>query len=141
MSSLSLGLIILLQPETFPPLLLSWKAEHLRRETGDDRFRSEMEIVHKSLWKRLKVALTRSLVLALEPIVLFMTLYLTVLYTVLFTFLVGYPTIFQIVDGTSQGLTNIIFTGIFVGVLLASFRVPWMYKITKKKIREGRLCS
>ncbi|KUJ11239.1 MFS general substrate transporter [Mollisia scopiformis] len=131
-SGVGLGLIVLFQPETYPPLLLVWKAKHLRQKTCDDRFRAEMEIVESTLWSRLKIALTRPLVLALEPIVLFMTLYLTVLYIVLFTFLDGYPYIFQRVYGTSQGLTNVIFTGIFVGIVLASFLVPWVYRITKE---------
>ncbi|RDW61640.1 MFS general substrate transporter-58 [Coleophoma crateriformis] len=119
-SAFVLGLVVFFQPETFPPLLLQWKAKHLRDETGDHRFRAEIEIMHISLWMRLKIALTRPLKFALEPIVVLMTLYMTVLYIVLFTFLDGYPHIFQKVYKTSQGLTNVIFT------------VPWVYKITKE---------
>lgn len=130
-SAVVLSLILLCQPETFPPLLLKWKGEHLRRETGDNRFRAEFEIIQTSLWSRLKVALIRPLLLASEPIVLFMTLYLTVLYIVLFTFLDGYTYIFQDVYGTSQGLTNVIFTAMFVGILLSAFLVPWVYMRTK----------
>lgn len=136
-SAIGLVLIILFQPETYPPLLLKWKAEHLRAETGDNRFCAELEIVHTSLWFRLKIALIRSLVLALEPIVLCMTLYLTVLYIVLFTFLDGYPYIFQEVYGISQGLTSVIFCGLFVGILLASFLVPWVYKVTKESFKNN----
>lgn len=126
-----LVLILLFQPETFAPLLLKWKAEHLRRQTGDDRYRSQLEIIPISFGARLKVALARPLAFAFEPIVLCMTLYLTVLYIVLFTFLDGYPYIFGQVYGTSQGLTNVLFTGIFVGVMLAGLLVPWVYRITK----------
>ncbi len=131
-SGLVLGMILLFQPETFPPLLLKWKANHLRTWTGDERFRAESEIQKMVLAKRLKVALTRPVLFAFEPIVFFMTLYLTALYIVLFTFLDGYPYIFQEVYGTSQGLTNVIFSGMFVGVVLAGSLVPWVYKITKE---------
>jgi len=136
-SALVSSLVVLFQPETFPPLLLKWKAKHLRRETGDDRYRAELEIIQVPLWARLRLALTRPLAFALEPIVLFMTLYLTVLYVILFTFLDGYPYIFQKVYRTSQGLTNVIFTGIFIGVLLGSLVVPWVYKKTKASFAEN----
>ncbi|KAH8805190.1 major facilitator superfamily domain-containing protein [Xylogone sp. PMI_703] len=132
-----LGLVVLLQPETFPPLLLAWKAQRLRERTGDDRFRAELEIVHTSLWTRLKFALTRPILFAFEPIVALMTLYLTVLYIVLFTFLDGYTYIFQDVYGTSQGLTNVIFTGLFVGIVLAGFLVPLVYNITKASFAKN----
>lgn len=135
-SALVLGVIVLFQPETFPPLLLQWKARHLRYETGDHRFRAEMEIVDAALWTKLKIALTRPLIFALEPIVVFMTLYLTVLYIVMFTFLDGYTYIFQEVYDISQGLTNVIFTGMAVGIFLASFLVPWVYKITKESFAK-----
>jgi MFS family permease len=136
-SGIVLSLIVLFQPETFPPLLLKWKAKHLRRETGDDRFRADLEIVETSIWTRLKVALVRPVHLALEPIVLLMTLYLTVLYIVFFTFLDGYPHIFQYTYGISQNLTNVIFTGMFVGVILGGFTVPWVYKITKQSLSNN----
>lgn len=136
LSSAVLSLITLLQPETYPPLLLRWKAKHFRLQTGDDRFRAEAEIVHSSLWIQLNIALIRSLHLSTEPIVMVLTLYLTVLYVVIFTFLVGYPHIYEEVYGTSQGLTNVWFTGLFVGVLLAWILVPWVYKKTKESISQ-----
>lgn len=71
----------LFQPETYPPILLKWKAQHLRRLTGDDRYASESEVKAESLGKRLKTALWRPFLLtATEPIVLLIALYLTVIY-------------------------------------------------------------
>ncbi|CZR54256.1 related to mfs-multidrug-resistance transporter [Phialocephala subalpina] len=131
-SALVLSIVVLFLPETFPPLLMAWKARHLRHETGDDRYRAESEITQTSLWSRLKISLTRPLVLALEPIVLCMTIYLSVLFIVLFTFLDGYPHVFQRVYGISQGLTSVIFTALYVGIMSAGFLVPWVYKITKE---------
>jgi MFS family permease len=137
-SAVVLGVIVLFQPETFPPLLLRWKAQHLRHETGNTRFSSEMEIIQKPLGTRLYEALSRSITLAFEPIVISMALYLTVLYIVLFTFLDGYTYIFEEVYDISQGLTNVIFSGICVGILLASFLVPWRYIETKKSFDNNK---
>jgi hypothetical protein len=44
-------------PETYLPLLLDWKAEHLRRVTGDDRFVSE-HAQSSSFLKRLREELS-----------------------------------------------------------------------------------
>jgi hypothetical protein len=43
-SGLVLVLILLFQPETFGPILLKWKAAHLRKITGDERFVAPAEI-------------------------------------------------------------------------------------------------
>lgn len=137
-AGLVLSLIVLFQQETYPPLLLKWKAQHLRRITGDDRFRSELEITKTTLWTRLEISLKRPFLLMTEPIVFLMALYLTVLYIVLFTFLDGYTYIFSDTYGTSQGLTNVIFAGIFVGIVLAALLVPFAYRKTKQDIEKHK---
>ncbi|KAF2246952.1 MFS general substrate transporter [Trematosphaeria pertusa] len=38
MSGLIRGAVVVFQPETYPPVLLAWKAWHLRAVTGDDRY-------------------------------------------------------------------------------------------------------
>lgn len=119
------------QPETFPPLLLSWKAKHLRRITGDKRFYAEHEIERIPLLTRLKVALPRPFIMAFtEPVIFLITLYMSVLYIILFTFFDGYDFIFRETYGISQGMSNTIFLGIAVGVCLVGAWLPWMYKMT-----------
>lgn len=129
-------LLLLLMPETYAPLLLQWKAEHLRRITGDDRYRSELEIVEATLGTRLKTSMTRPFLMATEPIILAMTLYLSVVYIVLFTFLVGWPDIFQDTYGISQGLSNIIFLAMFVGLFYTALLVPIICRITTRQVKQ-----
>lgn len=132
-----LTIIILGQPETYAPLLLSWKAEHFRRVTGDDRFRSLLEVRKTSLWTRLKIALWRPFVMIwTEPIILLMSLYLTIVYIVLFTFFVGFTFIFEEVYGISQGLTNIIWVAVFIGFFPLGLTLPIIYKWTVKDIQK-----
>ncbi|KAF3763974.1 hypothetical protein M406DRAFT_65239 [Cryphonectria parasitica EP155] len=128
-------LVFLLMPETYSPLLLRWKAKHLRRVTGDDRFRSEHEIIKSTLFSRLKVSMTRPFLMFTEPIILFMCLYLSVVYIVLFTFLVGWPYIFQDTYQISQGLSNILFLAMFIGVWFNLLLVPVVYRMTTKQIK------
>jgi MFS family permease len=135
LSGLVVSLVFFFMPETYSPLLLQWKAGHLRRITGDNRYRSESEIVDATLLSRLKVSMTRPFVMFTEPIIIAMTLYLTVVYVVLFTFLVGFPYVFQDTYGISQALTNVIFISMFVGIQLTFLLIPIVYRITTKQIK------
>ena len=137
MAALVLVIIIFFQIETYPPLLLKWKAQHLRKLTGDDRFRAELEVTESTLWTRLRTSMARPFLFIQEPIVMCMTLYLTVLYIVLFTFLDGYTYIFGETYGIGQGLTNVIFAGMFVGMAFISFLVPWVYRKTKNELESN----
>jgi MFS family permease len=80
-SAVVLGIVAFLQPETFPPILLKWKAQHLRELTGDERYRAEIEIRSETFMQRLGTALYRPFLLtATEPIIILIALYLTVVY-------------------------------------------------------------
>ncbi|KAF2770198.1 MFS general substrate transporter [Teratosphaeria nubilosa] len=139
-SGLVLSLVALFLPETYPPILLKWKAQHLRELTGDDRYCGAIEIRQESLAHRLKRALYRPILLtSREPIIMLIALYLAVIYIILFTFLNGYPYIFEGTYGISQGLSGVCFIGIIVGLFGASALVPMIYKWAKhdmKKIEE-----
>ncbi|OHE90837.1 major facilitator superfamily transporter [Colletotrichum orchidophilum] len=135
-SGLVLVLVLLCMPETYGPLLLQWKAAHYRRITGDDRFRSEHEIVHATLFSRLKTSMTRPFLMLKEPIIIVMTLYISVVYIVLFIFLVGWPYIFEYTYGLNQGLANVIFISMFVGTQVNFLFVPFIYSKTAKRVKK-----
>ncbi|KAJ5692547.1 hypothetical protein N7462_001970 [Penicillium macrosclerotiorum] len=133
LSGAVLILIVLFQPETYAPLLLRWKGKHLRRETGDSRFRSEMDMEKIALFTRIGGAMKRQFLITIhEPIILLISLYMTVLYIVLFTFFDGYTYIFTDTHGLSQGLTNIVWVAMYVGIILAAALVFPIYAWTKK---------
>ncbi|KAK9236371.1 major facilitator superfamily domain-containing protein [Lipomyces kononenkoae] len=136
-AGLVLTLVILFQPETYAPLILKWKARHLRQITCDARYKAELEVSHTSFWSRMRTALSRPFTMLLEPIIILMALYLTVLYIVLFTFLDGYTFIFADVYSISPGLANVIFVAMFVGIILASFLVLPLYRLTKKEMAKA----
>lgn len=133
-----LFLTFLIQPETYTPVLLSWKARQLRKITGDERYYAAHEIERISLWTRLKLALRRPFTLAVhEPIILLMSLYLSVVYIILFTFLSGYDFVFRQTYNISQGLSNTIFIGILIGVWLTCPFIPWIYTRTIRAQHEA----
>jgi hypothetical protein len=136
-SGLVLALVLVFMPETYGPLLLQWKAAHLRKVTGDARFRSEHEIVDATLLSRLKLSMTRPFLMATEPIVMAFSLYLSALYIVLFTFLIGWTYIFEKTYGISQGLSHIIFIAMFVGVLFVGPLIPFIYGKTRRAVERS----
>lgn len=124
--------VFLAQPETFGPLLLEWRAKHLRDLTGDNRYRAEHASA-ASLGPRLVTNLYRPFTMIwTEPIILVFSFYLILLYFVLFTFLSGYPYIFTMVYDISLGLTFILWVAMIPGLIIAIAMIPYMYHLTKK---------
>lgn len=137
MSGLVLVIVILFQPETYPPTLLKWKAIHLRDITGEERYCAELEIMKESFLSRLQHALWRPFLLtAREPIIMLFALYLTVVYIVLFGFLDGYDYVFGQTYGVSQGITGLCFLGIIVGLFCASILVPVIHRWAQNDLRK-----
>lgn len=138
---ITIGLVLLsallFMPETFSPVLLTWKAHHLRTVTGDTRYRAPVEVKGVPFRERMKVALYRPfLMAATEPIIIVFSLYFVIIYIVLFGFLPGYTFIFQDVYGMSQGITGLLFLGIGVGLFLATSLVPLIYFLAKRDTRK-----
>lgn len=133
MGGVVLALVLLFQPETYGSLILYWKASILRKETGDERYRAPMEINQKSLGQRLKTSVYRPFAMFYsELIIILMSLYLTIIYIVLFTFLEGYTYIFGDAYGLSEGLTNLCWAGMLVGIFPVIGVVPVVYSWTAK---------
>jgi MFS family permease len=136
----TLVVVFFFQPETYKPVLLGWRAKHLRDLTGDDRYQVEEHAGTHTLGSRLLVNLYRPFLMTYtEPIILVFTFYLTIIYVVLFTFLNGYPYIFQQTYGISGSLTFILWTALLVGDLLALPLIPLIYGWAKKAAAAGTL--
>lgn len=135
---LVLALLVLFMRETLGPQILMYKAGLLRKQTGDARFKTQAEAAGGGLGQTLKTNFTRPFLMALEPIVMSFTLYLAIVYIVLFTFLVGYPYIFEMTYGLNEGLSNLCFLGLLVGISSAMVLLPLVWSITTKQLdRDG----
>lgn len=122
-------LTILFLPETYAPMLLSWKAKHLRAVTGNDKYRSPLELRQDTLGQRVGAALTRPFgLLFREPIVMAMALYLTVVFVVMYTTLVSYISVFSGVYGWSPGMTGTVFVASMIGLALPGVLLPGAMK-------------
>ncbi|KAK1242787.1 hypothetical protein MKX08_005599 [Trichoderma sp. CBMAI-0020] len=130
--------LLLFQPETYEPILLQWKASHLRRLTGDKRYVSVAEIHHLSFSARMLTAVKRPFIMTIqEPTIMLWTGYLTVVYLMLFGFLDGYTFVFQQTYNLSDGITGLLFLGIGVGLILAAITLtPLLYRWAGKEITK-----
>lgn len=64
-------------PETYTPVILGWKAKKLRKETGNQDYRTESERKRQSPGKILSTALIRPFrLLTTQPIVQILALYM-----------------------------------------------------------------
>lgn len=132
--------VFLFQPETYQPVLLEWRAKHLRELTGDDRYQVHAHASTANLGPRLVKNLYRPFVMAhTEPIILIFTFYLTIIYFVLFTFLNGYPYIFTQTYGISLSITFTLWVALLIGDLAALPLIPLIYGWAKKAAVAGTL--
>ncbi|CAN9190247.1 unnamed protein product [Alternaria alternata] len=129
-------LILLCKRESFAPRLLHYKAQHFRKLTGNQQFKTATEASHGSIGELLSRSFTRPFLLCTQPIVVAFTLYLMIVYIILFTFLDGYPYIFAETFGINEGLSNICFVGLFIGIALSALLVPIAYHKTVRQLKE-----
>ncbi len=75
----------------------------------------------KTLSQDLSVSLTRPWILLFrEPIVLLASIYVSIVYGTLYMFFAGFPVVFQVARGWSQGAAGLPFIGVGIGVCLAA---------------------
>jgi multidrug resistance protein len=130
-SGVNLGFIALLVPETYHPVLLRNKAQKIRKETGDERWRAPMEKMDKSIPKTIANSLLRPFqLLVLEPMVTNLCLLSAILLGILYLFFGAFPVVFEGNHGFTLSQTGLSFLGIFVGMCLGASLDPiwhWNY--------------
>ena len=115
-----LGFICLGVPETYHPVILRHKAERLRKETGDDRWKAPIEIMQRSISQTILRSCYRPfLLLALEPMVLNLCLFSALLLGVLYLFFGAFQIVFAKNHGFTLWQVGLSFTGLLVGELVA----------------------
>ncbi|CAI7642062.1 unnamed protein product [Penicillium manginii] len=109
-------------PETYAPVLLKQKAQHLRRSTGDQRYwhpheKEKIElstVVSKRLARPLKM-------LFMEPMVTCLALYASFTYSLIYLVLEVFPIVFKENRKWSLVVSTLPFLSILVGVGCAVF--------------------
>ncbi|KAK4541988.1 hypothetical protein LTR36_007188 [Oleoguttula mirabilis] len=134
LSGSTLILTLFFLPETFSPILLSWRAAHLRALTGCDRFKAEIDL-QDTIHRRFKVALLRAFhMITREPVVVLLGSWLIVEYIVVYGLLQGFSYIFGDTYGFSRGLIGTSFIAIAIGCALWTASIPLYYRNYKRKV-------
>ncbi|CAH7667894.1 major facilitator superfamily domain-containing protein [Phakopsora pachyrhizi] len=121
LSSASWLLALFNLPETYAPILLTRRAQKLRKATGNPMLHSLHEKVDFSLMGVLNRTIFRPFeMLATEPILAMVTLYLSIVYGLLYAMLEAFPVIFTDTHGLTANETGLVFIGIGIGVVLGA---------------------
>ncbi|KAG9566916.1 MFS general substrate transporter, partial [Aureobasidium melanogenum] len=124
-------------PETSSPMIIQWRAHHLRVVTGSDRYTCELE-GKESLGQRLAHNLQRpAKFFTTEPIIMALGFYLVVIYIVIFDFLNGFEFVFTDTWGLSPGDTALAFLGICLGSVISVALMPLIYMVHRKVSKKG----
>jgi DHA1 family multidrug resistance protein-like MFS transporter len=126
-SAFALILAFFFLPETYLPVLLDWKAAHLRRVTGNAHFKSQ-HAESANFLQRVREILPMPLVFFVkEPVIAVMGGYLVLIYVLLFTFQSGFDYIFKEKYGLSTGLTGSCFGAVAAGSTAFTLCAPGLY--------------
>ena len=108
---------VLFLPETFSPMLLSFKAADLRKTLGDDRHQSKQD--QNGFLSRIKSSLQQiAYFIFREPTTILFGLYITLLYILVYGFLDGFKSVFTNTYHFSVGYRYSSFAAIAIGMLL-----------------------
>lgn len=114
--------------ETYAPILLQWKAQRLRKETGNPHLHTVFELTKIPFSKQLYIAITRPIrLLFTHPIVLGLGLYMAFVYGFMYLMLVTFPTLWTTYYHFNLGITGLMYLGLGVGFMLGL--VFWAYVI------------
>ncbi|OQE43711.1 hypothetical protein PENCOP_c003G03827 [Penicillium coprophilum] len=117
--------MILLVPETYHPVLLRRKAQKLRQETGDDRWKAPIEKMQRSVARTVVRSMYRPvLLLTLEPMCLCLCIFSAILLGILYLFFGAFQLVFDEVYGLVMWQRGLCFLGMFVGMVIAILTDP-----------------
>lgn len=120
--------LLLFVPETYQPVLLKWKAQKLRKTTGDSRYYAPIE--KQNQYNTLPQAILTSCyvpfkLLALDRMALLLDLWNALILGILYLAFQAFPIIFEEGHGFSVQMTGLTFLGIGVGMFIALLTQPF----------------
>lgn len=132
MSAFAFLVAFICLPETYLPILVDWKARHLRSVSGSDVYISQHQST--SFMDRLKQVLPMPVTFfSSEPVIIVFGAYLTLLYVLQFTFLSGFDYIFKETYNLSTGLTGSCFGAIAAGSTAFTISAPLLYRLSRQQ--------
>lgn len=117
------------------PVLLKRKAQKIRKETDDARWKAPIEKSNKSIRRTVALSLLRPFqLLVLEPMCLILDLYAAILLGIIYLFFGAFPLVFGNNHGFNLWQIGLTFLGLLVGMGAAGFTVPLMRRLRNRLI-------
>jgi MFS family permease len=115
-----------LVPETYPAVLLQYKARRLRKTTGDDKYYALMERQERSILTVLKYhSYTPFKLLMYEPMLVLLCFYSGFLLMIIYLFFVAYPYAFQKTYGFPISMVGLTFLGVTAAMIMSASLFPF----------------
>ncbi|KAI9739250.1 MAG: hypothetical protein M1834_007463 [Cirrosporium novae-zelandiae] len=112
---------LVFMPETYGPIILKYRAQRLRKETGNPNIFAPIELEGTGTKQLLLVTLSRPIrMFFFEALTLFTCLYLALAYAIFYLFFEAYPLIFQGIYGMSAGVSGLAFLPILLGACFST---------------------
>ncbi|KAF2022039.1 major facilitator superfamily transporter [Aaosphaeria arxii CBS 175.79] len=109
-------------PETQPMTILHYRAARLRRVTGNEKIRTQVEMDRAgiTLGSTVKEAIIKPIEITIkDPAILFVNVYTALMYGIYYSFFEVFPLVFPVYYGMNVGETGIVFVCIVVGCIIA----------------------
>jgi len=137
-----LASIVVFVPETYHPVMLKKKAQNMRKEKGDERWKAPLEKSTKSIPRTILHSLYRPFqLLLLEPMCLNLCLFSSILLGVLYLFFGAFSLVFTTNHGFTISQVGLTFLGIFCGMVLGISTDPFWHKNYVRLIRNRELAT
>lgn len=129
---------VFLVDESYAPLILNEKAEKLRRRTGNWGIYAPHEEFKLTLKEIVTNNIARPIVMLFtEPILFFVTLYNAFVYGILYLFLTAVPLIFGGQYGWRQGVSELPYLAMLIGIILGALLSVYFEKRAVKKMEAN----
>ena len=127
-----LGLLIVIVPETYQPVLLHWKAQRLRNYAPIERDK-------ESLFESIILSSKRPILLLVkDPMMLVLCFYSGFCLAIVYMFFVAIPYIFKTVYDFNLSQQGMSFLGLMVGMLIACIGTPtYVQKKHEELVRKN----
>ncbi|KAF7180246.1 hypothetical protein CNMCM7691_009413 [Aspergillus felis] len=125
--------------ESYPPVILIYKASELRRRTKNWGIHAKQEEIEIDLQELLVNNFSRPLrLLVHEPLILAVTLYLSFIYGLLYCFLTAYGLVYQGVYHMNPGVGGLPLFGMVVGLFIGGgYIIFFASRSYNKKLQEN----
>ncbi|PTB49953.1 hypothetical protein M431DRAFT_499963 [Trichoderma harzianum CBS 226.95] len=128
-------LLFIFLPETAAPALLYYKAQRLRKETGDPKYISEHSASQKlSRGQIIQLALVKPFEITVkDPAIAFVNLYTALTYGIYYSFFEVFPLVYPKIYGMNLGETSAVFLCVLIACIIGTIWYCTWYRFFAQK--------